>query len=261
MRHSNECSTGSSGWRSSELTDLTEPLAGGLAAAGLGVDQTALERLARFTAMLLAASEELSLTTIRDSSEALQRQVIEPLAGWRAIASRVHAGPIVEVGAGGGAPGVPLAIVEPDRAVTLVEPRERRAAYLRSLVQELSLANVTVVEERGETFGAASGGGRKSFACAIGRALARLPVALELLLPLVQVGGVAVVYAGPSAKEAEADATVVAAALGADPPELESVAWSGAPLQLTMVTARKSAPTPDRFPRRIRQMRKHLPTA
>ena len=208
---------------------------------------------------LLRENDRLGLTTIRDPREAAQRHVAEPLAGWRAIAATVPDGPIAEVGSGGGAPGLPIAILAGDREVTLIEARTRRADYLRALVDDLGLRNVRVVEERGELFAADGDEGRERYACAMSRALAKLPVALEILLPLVQVGGLAAVFAGPGASRWLPDAARVAAALGAEPPAAQAVTWPGAPLQLSMVTCRKSSRTPGRFPRAMRRMRRELP--
>ena len=232
--------------------------------AGLSAEPATGVLLARFVALLEANNATLSLTTIRDPREAVQRQVVEPLAGWRALAADLPAGPVVEVGAGGGAPGIPIAIFEAGlgaggRAVTLVEARERRSGYLRSVVAALGLTNAEVVEERGELFGGVDGAGRERFACALSRALAKLPVALEVLLPLVQVGGLAAVYAGPSAAESAAEAALVARALGAEAPQTRLVEWPGAAVRLSLVTARKTSPTAARFPRGIRKMRKRLP--
>lgn len=243
--------------------DVRQAVDEALAAAGLDGDAAgatrAPEQLARFVATLLRENDRLGLTTIRDPREAVQRHVAEPLAGWRAIAATLPDGPIAEVGSGGGAPGLPIAIVAADREVTLIEARTRRAAYLRDLVDDLGLRNVQVVEERGELFAADGDEGRERYACAMGRALAKLPVALEMLLPLVRVGGLAAVFAGPGAARWMADAARVAAALGAEPPAAQAVTWPGAPLQLSMVTCRKSSRTPARFPRAMRRMRRELP--
>ena len=133
------------------------------------------------------------------------------------------------------------------------------ADYLRALVDDLGLRNVQVVEERGELFAADGDEGRERYACAMGRALAKLPVALEILLPLVRVGGLAAVFAGPGAARWMPDAARVAAELGAEPPAAQAVTWPGAPLQLSMVTCRKSSRTPGRFPRAMRRMRRELP--
>ena len=244
--------------------DLRLAVDGALDAAAFGGDAPGADllrdRLSRFVAPLLRENDRLGLTTIRDPGEAVQRHIVEPLVGWRAIAAAVPPGPIVEVGAGGGAPGLPIAILAGDREVTLIEGRERRAAYLRAVVAELGLGNVRVVEERGEVFAAAGHEGRERYACAMGRALAKLPMALELLLPLVQVGGVAAVFAGPGAARWMPDAARIAAAMGAEPPEAQAVSWPGAPVRLSIVTCRKASRTADRFPRGIRRMRRELPS-
>ncbi len=243
--------------------DVGQAVDEALAAVGLDGDAAGASRtpgqLVHFVATLLRENDRLGLTTIRDPREAAQRHVAEPLAGWRAIAATVPDGPIAEVGSGGGAPGLPIAILAGDREVTLVEARTRRADYLRALVDDLGLRNVRVVEERGEVFAADGDEGRERYACAMGRALAKLPVALEILLPLVQVGGLAAVFAGPGASRWMPDAARVAAALGAEPPAAQAVTWPGAPLQLSMVTCRKSSRTPARFPRAVRRMRRELP--
>ena len=138
--------------------DVGQAVDEALAAVGLDGDAAGASRtpgqLARFVATLLRENDRLGLTTIRDPREAVQRHVAEPLAGWRAIAATVPDGPIAEVGSGGGAPGLPIAILAGDREVTLIEARTRRADYLRALVDDLGLRNVRVVEERGEVFAA-----------------------------------------------------------------------------------------------------------
>ena len=246
------------------VADLRLAVDAALDAAAFGGDEPGADllrdRLSRFVATLLRENDRLGLTTIRDPGEAVQRHVVEPLAGWRAIAAAVPPGPIVEVGAGGGAPGLPIAILAGDREVTLIEGRERRAAYLRAVVAELGLDNVRVVEDRGEMFAAAGNEGRERYTCAMGRALAKLPMALELLLPLVQVGGVATVFAGPGAARWMPDAARIAVAMGAEPPVAQAVSWPGAPVRLSIVTCRKSSRTADRFPRGIRRMRRDLPS-
>ncbi len=246
------------------VADLRLAVDAALDAAAFGGDEPGADllrdRLSRFVATLLRENDRLGLTTIRDPGEAVQRHVVEPLAGWRAIAAAVPPGPIVEVGAGGGAPGLPIAILAGDREVTLIEGRERRAAYLRAVVAELGLDNVRVVEDRGEMFAAAGNEGRERYTCAMGRALAKLPMALELLLPLVQVGGVATVFAGPGAARWMPDAARIAVAMGAEPPAAQAVSWPGAPVRLSIVTCRKSSRTADRFPRGIRRMRRDLPS-
>jgi 16S rRNA (guanine527-N7)-methyltransferase len=139
-------------------------------------------------------------------------------------------GSIVDVGSGGGAPGIPLAGALPERQVTLLESNRRKCAFLERWARELPNAEVAcgrAEEQPVDTWG-----------IAVAKALASPPVAAEWCLPLVTPGGAAVLFVGPSA-EAERVARVaehLAAELAESPPGL--------------LVLRKVGPTPDGFPRR-----------
>ena len=139
-------------------------------------------------------------------------------------------GPIVDVGSGGGAPGIPLAAELPDREVTLLEAEQRKAEFLRRW--EAELPNLRVV------WGRAEEQQPDQFGVAVAKALAPPPVAAEWCLALVRPGGAAVLWVGPSA-ELERVAQV-AELLGAAPPEERD----------GLLVIRKLGPTPPGFPRR-----------
>jgi len=122
----------------------------------------------------------------------------DSLAGV-AVVSR-FAGPIVDVGSGGGAPGIPLAAALPDRRVTLLEASERKCAFLERAAA--AFPNVSVVRGRAEEHEV------ERYGVAVAKALATPPVAAEWCLPLVRPGGAVVLWVGPTA---EADAAARAA--------------------------------------------------
>ena len=139
-------------------------------------------------------------------------------------------GPIVDVGSGGGAPGLPLAAALPDREVTLLEANGRKCAFLRQAAR--AFPNVTVVQGRAEEQGA------DCFGVALAKALAPPPVAAEWCLPLVAPGGAAVLYAGPSA-----DAVAVTRVS-------ERLGGGRAEQVPGLLVLPKLEPTPPGFPRR-----------
>jgi 16S rRNA (guanine527-N7)-methyltransferase len=136
-------------------------------------------------------------------------------------------GPIVDVGSGGGAPGIPLAYALPDREVTLLEANGRKCAFLR----EHAPANARVVQGRAEEQEV------DGYGLAVAKALAAPPVAAEWCLPLVCPGGAVILWVGPSA-EADRVATV-AAKLAGDVEEVDG-----------FLVLHKVGPTPPGFPRR-----------
>ena len=108
-------------------------------------------------------------------------------------------GPIVDVGSGGGSPGIPLAAALPERDVTLLEAARRKCDFL----EQWAPPNVRVV------WGRAEEQPRESFGVALAKALGKPPVAAEWCLPLVRVGGAAILWLGESA-----DLEAVAAVAG-----------------------------------------------
>jgi 16S rRNA (guanine527-N7)-methyltransferase len=142
---------------------------------------------------------------------------------------RRYDGPIVDVGSGGGSPGIPLAAALPEREVTLLESQERKAAALERFAEWFE--NVTVLRARAEQVA-------QSHKVAVARALAPPPVAVEWCLPLVEEGGAVVLYVGPSA-DLDALARAAAQVGGGEPEQVGGV-----------VVVPKIAPTPGGFPRR-----------
>ena len=139
-------------------------------------------------------------------------------------------GPIVDVGSGGGSPGIPLAAALPDREVTLLEANGRKAAFLERIAG--GFPNARVIRGRAEEQDT------DMYGVAVARALAPPPVAAEWCLPLVREGGGVVLYVGPTA---DRDAVArVAAKVGGGEPE----AHAG------VIVVPKVLPTPPGFPRR-----------
>ena len=233
---------------------LPELLGSALADAALDLPPAASAGLARFLATLLRTTAHLNLTRIRAPEEAVVRHIVEPLAGWYAIRDRLPAGPILEIGSGGGAPGIPISVAAPDRDVILVEARRRAADYLHEAVTTLGLPNVAVLHARAEDLGRSEH--RESAAAAIARALAPLPTALELLLPLVRIGGQAIIYAGPAVSQQLPAGRAAAIALGGEGPRLMPVSWPGSQRTLVLCIVDKRSPTPARYPRTARAIRR-----
>jgi 16S rRNA (guanine527-N7)-methyltransferase len=168
------------------------------------------------------------LTSV-SGEEARRVHLDESLAALETV--RRFEGPIVDVGSGGGAPGIPLAAALPEREVTLLEATRRKCDFLERWPAELP--NLRVVCGRAEEQPLDTWG------VAVAKALAPPPVAAEWCLPLVAPGGAAVLYVGPTAQ-----ADRVAEVAGLLAAELEPDSPPG------LLVLRKLGPTPPGFPRR-----------
>lgn len=188
-------------------------------------------RLTRWLQSLVATP---GLTSV-SAADAWAAHVEDALAA----AELIEDGPVVDVGSGGGSPGIPLAAALPHLDVHLLESQRRKCAYLESAASEF--ANVTVVCARAEEYGRTVG--RDAYGVAVARALAPPAVAAEWCLPLVRPGGLAIIYAGKTAASLDR----VAHGLGAEGPATIAISSSES---RQLLVFRKLGPTPERFPRR-----------
>jgi 16S rRNA (guanine527-N7)-methyltransferase len=212
-------------------------------AAALGVDLAPATAGALISLLDRIELEPQNLTSITGITEGVERHLLDSLAGLVVPAVR-SAGAILDLGSGAGFPGIPLAMARPEVAVTLVESERSKAGWLARA--SVSCPNVCVVAERSEDLARRA---RERWPVVTARAVAPLPVTLELAAPLVAVGGEVVVWrARPEAAE-EAAAATAAAELGLVPePPVTVNPVPGAPRALHRF--RKTSPAPARFPRR-----------
>jgi 16S rRNA (guanine527-N7)-methyltransferase len=169
------------------------------------------------------------VTAIRDVEQARSMLVADALRATDLVAS-APAGPVIDVGSGGGSPGLPLAVALPERRFVLLDAQRRRCDFLRRIA--VSLPNVEVV------WGRAESQSTDTFAVALAKALAKAPVAAELCLPLVCPGGIAILWIG---EEADVDAAITAA---------ERVGGAVDSREDGLLVLRKVGVTPEGFPRR-----------
>ena len=229
-----------------------EILTAGAARIGITLGTDTLERLAAYVELLLRRNQSLNLTRIVEPAEVERRHLLDSLTCALPVLEALLSGATwrcLDVGSGGGLPGLPLAIVFPSLRVTLLESVGKKATFLRDVVAELDLENVRVVAARAED-AARDPGERDSYELVVARALAPLSVALELCLPFARPGGLVVLPRGSDLAEQLPDGAYAAgqvagrlrAPIPLDLPEL--------PPGRSLVVAEKVGPTPRRFPRR-----------
>ncbi len=241
----------------------------------------AAETLWNFLEYLQVEARNFNLTAIHDMREMVERHVIDSLAPFAApecplraecagslLDPRAAASPdantqsesrpaprVIDIGSGNGLPGLALAVAFPAWRVTLLESNRKKCEFLSRAAEKIGAANVEVACERAENFGR-DPARRDAHDLATARALAVLPVALELCLPLVRLGGWMLAYKG---RECQAEIEVSNKAFGELGARLESSPLypvGDSPAQHTAVWIRKTSATPERYPRRDGMPRK-----
>lgn len=199
---------------------------------------------------ILAEREQAALSSLKESEAIQRRHFLESLALLRALEDTGAWGPsAIDIGAGAGFPGLPIKIVRPELRLTLLEATAKKADFLRRLVEHLGLKDTVVIHCRAEEL-AHSPDHRAGYHLALARAVAPLPVLVELALPFLSLGGY---LAAPKGSAAQREVAEAAAALRWCGGQVQAVL----PLDLpeakpapTLVLIRKVAETPERFPRR-----------
>ena len=154
---------------------------------------------------------------------------------------------VIDVGSGGGLPGIPLKIARPELRLTLLEANRRKAAFLVQAVARLGLREVEIVARRAEEAGREPRH-REAYDFAFARALAPMPVLAELCLPFVAVGGRLLAMKADSIAEAEAARSVIER-LGGELIAVSAAASTARTLG-QVVVVEKVRPTPAEYPRR-----------
>ena len=207
-----------------------------------------LTRLARYLDLLLETNQKFNLTGIRDREAAWRRHIIDSLTLLPLLAGVGKNARLMDVGSGGGLPGIPLAITRPDLRMTLLEATGKKARFLAQCVKDIPLPNVTVLNRRAETAGQDSSY-REKFDIVVCRAVGPLNEILEYTLPLVHLGGELLAMKGPKVEEEldrAADAMMI---LGAGELQVIQAYPDDWGMDTVIVRLTKERPTPDAYPR------------
>ena len=219
------------------------------AAWGISIDDGRRESLLEY-ARILASYDRANVIGTRDLGGILLAHVLDSLSCFlHEPLSR--AGRLADIGSGGGLPGIPIHIVRRDLQTTLVESVGKKARFLRYAVEGLGLEAVEVANVRAEDLGREPGH-RGAYDVVTSRAVARLSVVVEYCVPLLEVGGSAIVMKGRLQAEELSEGAGAAGTLGADVAEVMPVPMIpelGAK-ERNLVILAKTRETPQRYPRR-----------
>ncbi len=224
-----------------------------LRAMDIELSDAQIDQLSRYLDLLLEANERVNLTAVRDRETAWHRLILDSLTLVPGLSDLPAGGTVIDVGTGGGLPGIPLAIARPDLKFTLLDATGKKVKLVQGFVESLGLPNVVAIQQRAETLGHDKAH-RQRYGCAVSRAVGSVSEVLEYLLPLVSVGGRAMIIKGRKAEQETAAAGDALQTLGAGdvaliegyPPDLE-----GVESELVIVSVMKDHPTPRMYPRPV----------
>lgn len=199
-----------------DASPATPPLSFLADASALGVEFEPgdTEKLGLYLTLLLKANETQNLTAVREPEEAWRRHIFDSLTLLPLLAEFPEGSKVIDVGSGGGLPGIPLAIVSPTLRFTLLEATGKKCDFLNQVIARLGIRNVSVLQGRSERIAhdrgvrtdakgtiSHQGGHREAYDVVVARAVGRLAALAELTLPLCKIGGRTLLIKGEKADE------------------------------------------------------------
>ena len=226
------------------LADLTKRL------SDLGEDlpEQKAEKLMAYMEALLEKNRYINLTAITDPAEFIERHFMDSLAPC-GLDFFEDAGRVADLGTGGGFPGVPLAVMRPEKEFVLMDSLAKRLKVIDELCGSIGIKNVRTVHGRAENLGQ-DPEFRETFDLCVSRAVADLSVLSEYCLPLVKKGGSFCAYKSWPLDEELRNAGKAISILGGSEPYICSVVDRGTEKAHCLAVIGKTASTPARYPRR-----------
>ncbi len=197
---------------------------------------------------LLDWNTRFNLTAIQKPDQVRTKHFLDSLSCLHVMGS-LTGERVIDIGTGAGFPGLPIKIIYPGIQLTLVESVGKKANFCQHIVDALHLRCVTVIQERAETLGQMPEH-REQYDWALARAVASMPVLMELLLPLARVGGKVLAMKGASAPAETQGAEHAVKVLGGSIQKLARVHLPGVAEERYLVVVGKTAATAHTYPRR-----------
>ena len=215
---------------------------------GFDLSKDIIAALSIYENELLDWNERINLTAIRDSDGVRVKHFLDSLTILKAWERSQPPKRLIDVGTGAGFPGLVLKLVWPSTQVTLVESVHKKAEFCSHIIHRLGLEQVTVLSERAEVIGQ-DPAHRHTYDLAVARAVARMPILMEYLLPLVHRNGKVLAMKGETAPAETQTAHQAIHILGGKLHKLVHVELPGVVEERFIVVVDKVARTPEEYPR------------
>ena len=197
---------------------------------------------------VLEKNKHINLTAITDRDEFIRKHYVDSLLCASSAEVR-NANSVIDVGTGGGFPGIPLAIAFPEKEFVLIDSLNKRIRIINELCENYGIDNVTALHGRAEELGRNSNF-RESFDICVSRAVANMSTLSEYCLPFVKIGGTFIAYKGPECSEELNNASNAIRMLGGEVMRIENPQFDELPFEHTLIYINKAESTRSKYPRK-----------
>ena len=204
--------------------------------------------LEKYMEGILAWNEKVNLTNITDPAEFRIKHNADSLLCVD-FPEFLDAETVIDVGTGGGFPGIPLAVYAPEKQFILLDSLNKRLKIIDELAGELGIKNITLVHGRAED-AARTKEHREKYDLCVSRAVSNLATLSEYCLPFIKVGGYLLAYKGPGAEEEVKEAAKALKTLGGSLVDIRETSMEEYGLDHRILVIKKVRNTPKAYPRK-----------
>ena len=208
------------------------------------VNDEEVENLYKYMIGIIEWNDKVNVTAITEERLFIVKHFIDSLLINHYLQGKEK---IIDIGTGGGFPGIPLKILNQDKKFTLIDSVNKKLNVIRDLSEKIGLDNLEIIHIRAEDF-ASKKEYREMYDVATTRAVSNLSTILEYMLPFVKVGGIAVCMKGPNYKEELEEAKKAIEILGGKFEQIETFNLEGE-MERNVLIIKKVKNTPNKFPR------------
>ncbi|MBE6052696.1 MAG: 16S rRNA (guanine(527)-N(7))-methyltransferase RsmG [Clostridium sartagoforme] len=222
---------------------------------GLDLTEKQYNQFILYMRLLQEWNEKINLTAITEDEEVIKKHFIDCIKAFKSNAVK-NAKTIIDVGTGAGFPGLPIAIMNPEVKVTLLDSLNKRVNFLNTVIAKLELNNVITIHSRAED-GARKTEFRENFDVATSRAVANMAVLSEFCLPYVKPNGYFVALKGPAIEDEIRDGKKAINTLGGELENIIEVNIEESDLKHNIVEVKKVRKCPKTYPRKAGSINKN----
>ena len=226
--------------------DFNKKLEEKLKLIDINISETEIENFKIYMELLLEWNEKINLTAITNEDDMILKHFIDSLTIKKYMSENEK---IIDNGTGAGFPGIPLAIMNKNNEITLMDSLNKRIVFLNDVIDKLKLTNVKAIHSRAEEL-ARNKTYREKYDVAVSRAVANLSTLVEYMLPFVSVGGKCICMKGPNIEEELKNAKNAIKELGGEIIKIENFKLPESDNERNIVIIKKIKETSSKYPRK-----------
>lgn len=205
-----------------------------------------VEQFYKYMNLLIEWNEKINLTAIIEPEDIILKHFVDSLTVSKEFQENAK---VADIGTGAGFPGIPLKIIKPNTEMFLIDSLNKRIKFLDEVIEKNGLKNIKAIHARAEEIGH-NKEYRGMCDVVISRAVAKLNVLLEYMMPLLKIGGKCICLKGPNIEEEIEEAKNAIEILGGEIEKIENITLPNSDNKRTIIVIKAVKQIPNRYPRK-----------